>query len=65
MELNSNIRSEEWKDLVVDLDFYNYRVQKKFYINKKRNEFYRKFSISEFKQYLKRIRVNIYFKKER
>ena len=51
-----------WRELVVDLKAYNYKIKKRFYINKKRNEFYRKFSISEFKQFLNNIRVNFYLK---
>ena len=57
-DLRINANSKEWTNLVVDLEQYNYKIHKKFYINKKRNEFYRKFSISEFNLYLKKIRVN-------
>ena len=61
-DLKIDSKSEMWRELVVDLKAYNYKIKKRFYINKKRNEFYRKFSISEFKQFLNNIRVNFYLK---
>jgi hypothetical protein len=48
----------EWRDLVIDINLLNQKLFKKFYFQKKRNEFYKIFSRCEWHNYLKKVNTS-------
>jgi len=55
---NSEFKNEEWKKCIFNLNSYEFKYLKKFYVNYRRNFFYRKFAESEWRLFINGLNQN-------